>query len=292
VQRRYGLLRAIAFAIVIVSVACFGAIQLGSDALNARAAVPGTLPSRVPRSFGLAVYHLLDRVAPAPYVESTLAEQALQSGDPVLARSYALRLPSSPVRDELLARAWLAMGDGALAFEYFLAAPDAQAVDRTVDAIARRDPAEAYRLERLLEVRLAMLQTHPDLVAETQWRMGLLAGREAERFSHRSSAWRAWQERAMRSFASAVALAPLSDKYLLTAANEAMLLGQVDRARDYFAQALQADPASADATAGLGVVAYARGDRDDAVRYLERARALDPQAGMVRALERDLGAAP
>lgn len=291
-QRRYGFLRAIVVAIVVAAIALFGAIQLGSDALNARAAVPGTLPSRVPQSFGLAVYHVLDRIAPAPYVESTLAEQALQGGDPVLARSYALRLPSSPVRDELLARAWLALGDKALAFEYFLAAPDAEAVARTVDAIAPRDPAEAYRLERLLDVRLAMLQTHPDLVAETQWRMGLLAEREAARLSHRSAAWHAWQERAMRNFASAVALAPLSDKYLLAAANQAMLLGHVDRARAYFAQALQADPASADAMAGLGVAAYARGNRDEAVRLLERARALDPQAGMVRALERDLGATP
>ena len=90
----------------------------------ASAAAPGSLPSRAPLGFGLAVYHALDRVAPAPYVESTLAAYSLSTGRAGEALRYALRLPASPARDELLARVAAAQGDASLALEYDLAAPD------------------------------------------------------------------------------------------------------------------------------------------------------------------------
>ncbi len=65
--------------------------------------------------FGLAVYRMLDRIAPAPYVETSLSEEALTRGDAEAAERYALRLPASPIRDELLARVALMLGNVALA---------------------------------------------------------------------------------------------------------------------------------------------------------------------------------
>ena len=70
-------------------------------------------PDGFPARFGDAVYGVLDRLAPAPYVESTLAQRALERGDVRSAQRYALRLPASPSRDELLARIAGARGQDA-----------------------------------------------------------------------------------------------------------------------------------------------------------------------------------
>ncbi len=264
-------------------------VQLASDSLSASAAALGTFPTRLPSDFGQLVYRWLDRVAPAPYVEATLAQDALGRGDADAAQRYALRLPGSPVRDELLARVAQTRGERQLALEYFLAAPDAAAVNAAADdALASRDPAEAYRLEELLENRLAVLRTHPDAVAETYWRMGRYANQMAFVQVSGSPAQNAWLRRGLDALEAAAALSPLSERYAIEAANQADLLGDRARASQLFGQALAMDPASADAVAGLGVIAFQNGDRTGAARNLQRARALDPKSLMVRALERDL----
>lgn len=269
-------------------VAVFAAIQLASYALNAGAAAPGTLPTRVPLSFGLAVYRAIDALAPAPYVVATLAAYELSAGNTDGALREAIRLPASPTRDELLASIARAQGNEQLALEYYLAAPDVNAVDAAAQALARRSPAAGYALETLLEKRLALLTTHPDDVAETYFRLGQLANRQAWREIPDSKAQGAWLYRGMHDFRSAVALAPLSDKYLIVAANQAMLLGDLDGAQRYFARAVDANPGSADAVAGVGVIAYQRGDVATAEKNLRRALALDPNSLMVRSLERFL----
>jgi tetratricopeptide (TPR) repeat protein len=279
-------------AIVVLTIAsvlvAFGTIQFASYSLNAQAAAPGTLPTRIAPSFGLAVYRALDFAAPAPFVLSTLATQALASGDLPSAQRYAVRLPASPIRDELLARISQARGDGQIAYEYYLAAPDVAAVQTAIEARERRDPAAAYALERVLEVRLARLTTHPDDVAEARFREGLIANQQAFREVPASRRQGFWLGRGMDAFVSAVDLAPLSDKYLIAAANQAMLLGNLDRAQSFFARAAGANPGSADALAGLGTIAYQRGDVAAARGFLERARRLDARALMVLALQRDL----
>jgi hypothetical protein len=280
---RFALTAAAAAALIALAV-----VQLASDALNSSAAAPATLPHRVPASFGVAVYRLLDRIAPAAYVETSLARQALGRGDGQTAERYAVRLPASPVRDELLARAALLRGQSTLAAEYFLAAPDPAAVDARAQQLALRDPAAAYALEALLRDRLARSGTHPDTVAETSWKMGRLANRQAWKQIPGSAAQHRWLERANGDFEIAVRVAPLSERYAVEAANQADLLGDRARARQLFAQAGAIDPASADAIAGLGVVAWQNGDRGGAAAYLRRAQAIDPGALMVRALERDL----
>ena len=163
-----------------------------------------------------------------------------------------------------------------MALEYFLAAPDAAAITAAAEVLAERDPAAAYDLVRLLQIRLAMLGTHPDAVAEARWEMGGLANRKAWRQVPGSVAQRDWLKRGLRDYEAAVALAPLSERYVIADANQADLLGERERARTLFAQAVAIDPASAEAIAGLGVVAYENGDRDAAVAYLLRARAIDP----------------
>jgi Flp pilus assembly protein TadD len=64
------------------------------------------------------------------------------------------------------------------------------------------------------------------------------------------------------------------------------------RSQSLFARAADANPASADAIAGLGVVAYQRGDFDVARKRLAGARRIDERALMVLSLERFLRDAP
>ncbi len=269
-----------------------GTIQAASYALNAAAAQPGTLPTRVPRSFGIAVYRALDRIAPAPFVLSTLSGYELQRGNTAEALRYAAALPASSTRDDLLARTAIARGEGALAFEYYLAAADVAAVQSIIETRAVRNPAAAYDMEGVLERRLVLLTTHPDDVAETHFRMGELANRQAWREVPGSKRQGYWLDRGMRDFFAAVQLAPFSERYLIAAANQAMLLGDLNGAQRLFARAGDADPASANAIAGLGMIAYQTGRIDAAREYLRHSRAIDPNALMVRALERALRASP
>ena len=289
VPQTYALFRFTLGAVVVALLIAFGAIQLASDSLTAGAAVRGTLPTRVPASFGLAVYRALDRIAPAPYVEASFAQAALARHEPDAAERYAVRLPSSPVRDELLARVALLRGQPVLAVEYFLAAPDPDAVQAAVQVLAARDPAAAYAVERLLRNRLARggdssrRRRRGRLADGTASKpQGLAASSRQCRFRTRGS------PRAAGDFEAAVALAPLSERYAVEAANQADLLRDRHRAQELFAHAAAIDPSSADAIAGLGVLAWERGDQQAAVADLARARALDPRSLMVRALEREL----
>jgi tetratricopeptide (TPR) repeat protein len=287
-ERRFTFFRAIAVVTGTALLAALALVQLASDSLDARAAAGGTLPRLISPRFGEAVYVALDRFAPASYVESTLAQRALERGDVASAQRFALRLPASPSRDELLARIAGARGQDPLALEYSLAAFDSDAVLAAAQRLAVTNPQGAYELERLLEARLSGRATHPDAVAEARWQMGLFADQVAWREVPGSTAQRAWLRIALSNFESAVALAPLSERYAIAAANQADLLAERKRAEALFARAAEIDPGSADAVAGLGVVAFENGDRTAAAAYLKRASALDPRALMVRALQRDL----
>jgi tetratricopeptide (TPR) repeat protein len=266
----------------------FACVQAASAAFASHDAARYSIARFVPLRFATGVYTTLARIAPAPYVTSTLAAYALTSGDAASAHEYAIRLPASPLRDDLLARAAAANGNTALAFEYYLAAPDVDAVEAYVQSVAAGDPAKAYGLEAVLSRRLALSGTHPDGVAETQWQMGLLANRRAWREIPDSPAQGVWLHRAMDAFDRALNMAPLSDRYAIAAANQAMLLGEVERSKALFAQAERSNPGSADAIAGLGVVAYQQGDIRSAGDRLSQARHIDPNALMVRALAHDL----
>ncbi|HEY1428816.1 MAG TPA: tetratricopeptide repeat protein [Candidatus Tumulicola sp.] len=266
----------------------FACVQAASEAFAANAAVPYAIARHVPLPFARGVYETLARIAPAPYVTSSLAAYELERGDAASAHRYAIALPASPVRDDLLGRAAAAGGDTALAYEYYLAAPDVDAIETYIESLATRDPAAAYELERTLSQRLLAGGSHPDAVAETQWHLGLLANRRAWREIPDSPAQGFWLRRSMDAFQRALDIAPLSDRYAIAAANQAMLLGELPRSQALFAQAARSNPGSADAIAGLGVVAYELGDVRAAAGELERARRIDPNALMVRALAHDV----
>jgi hypothetical protein len=283
-----GFFRAVLTVVLSALVVLLGIVQFASEALCARAAAPHTLPRRLPASFGERVYAVLDRLAPAPYVESSLAQLALERGDGQTAQHYALRLPASTNRDELLSRIAAAMGSPQLALEYALAAFDADTVAARATRLGVADPRAAYELEALLARRLLTRTTHPDAVAQARWQMGIFANETAWRKVPGSAPQRVWLQTAFADFNAAARLAPLSERYAIAAANQADLLGERLRAEQLFRQAAAIDPGSADAVAGLGVLAVENGDRAAARAYLARARALDARSLMVRALERDL----
>lgn len=232
-------MRIVTTAIVAAVLAAFGAVQLASDALCATAAAPYSLPAHVPIAPALAAYGVLDRAAPADYVEATLAAHALATGRLDVAERHALRLRPRPVRSELLAEIALRRGDPVLAREYFFAAPDIGALQREVRRIARRDPARAYAFEASVRSRLASLQTHPDAVAEASWIMGTLAARCARRAGPQR---RAWLELALRDDLEATRLSPLSEKYLLAVAGAELHLGDRGAARQYERRVRSVDP--------------------------------------------------
>ncbi len=265
--------RGIVLAVVVLVLAALGVVQCASASFVAQ---PHTVSSLIPRSFGLTVYRALDRVTPAPYVEETLAEDALSRGDLDAAEHYAVRLPAGARRDDLLGRIADARGETVLAREYYFAAPDFDRMKTAIAQLAKTDPASAYDLEVRFGARLAALQTHPDALAESLFMAGQLADAMARR------------NESLQNYERALALAPLSMKYLLNAANEAVALGQYDEARRYFTLGLSVNPASGDCLGGLGVVALREGNRAQAQQYAARARAVDPNAAMLRALDRDL----
>ena len=82
----------------------------------------------------------------------------------------------------------------------------------------------------------------------------------------------------------ALALAPMNMGYLLSAANNAYLSGDLADAQRYFARGVAADPGDGDGYAGLGLVALREGDRTRALAYLQRARAVEPNAPMIAPL--------
>ncbi|MDE2482717.1 MAG: hypothetical protein KGN02_11050 [bacterium] len=262
---------------VILAVACaFGCVQLASDSLYASVAVPGSVPTRVPVAFGLRVYELLDRIAPAQYVEDTLGNAALARGDAPLAQRYALRMEPGARRDDLLGRIALARGEDTLAREYLFVAPDVDLMQQQVRALALRDPRAAYALELRFVAHLAALGTHPDAVADGYWIAGLIA----ETMGHHADA--------LRAYRTAMTLAPLDMKYVLAAANQAFSMHEDAIATPIYRHGLDVDPGSADVLGGLGIMALHRGDRASALRYAARARAIDPHSGMLLELEREL----
>jgi len=257
---------------VACAVIALALVQFASDALYARAA-PQALVSHIPLAFGVRVYQAIDAIAPAAYVNDALADAMLQQGDPATALSYAVRMPPGSRRDALLARIAQAQGDDVLAGEYAFAADDVDAVQRDVARVARYNLPQALQLEARFRERLIAAGTHPDAVAESY------------AISANYEAWLHRYPTALALDAQALALAPLNMGYVLSAANNAYLSGDLADAQRLFEDGVSIDPAGGDAYAGLGLIALREGRRDRAQAYLQRARVVDPHAQMIPALE-------
>jgi Tfp pilus assembly protein PilF len=268
--------RAVLAALAAVAALALGAVQLGSDAILSSAAQPGSVPARLPLQLGTAIYRAIASITSAPYAGMMLSRAALQRGDLAQAQEYAQRLPPSVRKDDLLAQIAQARGDDSSARRYFVRAGDIEAITRAVNVLAEHDPASAYALEDALRVRLQRSGTHPDAVAEAYWRLGQLAWQESKRGL------------AMEDYMQAVALSPLSEKYLLAAGFAAYDARDDASAQAYFARILSFNPASADAYAGAGLVALRAGDLTRARLDASRARAIDARARVLRTLESKL----
>ncbi len=227
-------------------------VQLGSSAIFADTLSPTAPSAHLPRALGVAIYRVIERIAPAPYVEQMLARAAFDTGNIDEAERHALLLPPSPARNELLARYAQARGRTQLALEYYLVAPDATQVDAYVTRITKSDPDTAYTIESELLARLTALTTHPDAVASANWRLGRIATeRGYQQPLKRAEAWRLGLNR----YQQAAALAPLSEKYQLAVGNQLILLQDWQGARAAFLRALNINPDSIDARNGLAAVA-------------------------------------
>jgi tetratricopeptide (TPR) repeat protein len=102
------------------------------------------------------------------------------------------------------------------------------------------------------------------------------------------SSRRPWALRAMRAYENAVALAPLSERYLVAAGSQELNLEDTAAAERYFERARDVDPTSAQAWVGLAQVALRYGDRGAARRYLVRAQHIDPASSAVQRLQAKL----
>ncbi len=259
-----------------------GAVQIGSDAIFSSAAAPGSLPARLPHALGVTIYTAIERIAPAPYVESMLARAAYDRGDLQAAQAHARRLPPSGQRDELLAQIAQARGDETLAERYFIGAADVFSIATLVDRLASNDPAKAYALELRMKQRLEQTATHPDALAEVDWRLGQLATLRAGRAPAQRNVW---LRQGMRDYERALALAPLSGKYLMAAGVQSLELRDDAAAQRYFRRAIDVNPANGDAYAGLGLAALAQGRRDEARADAEKSRIYDPHSGLLEDLD-------
>jgi len=226
------------------------------------------------------VYGALDRIAPADFVEDTLAHDALARGDLDGAQHYATRMPANERRSDVLAQIAQARGDATQAFEYYFAADDVDALQRSIAALAVRDRPAALASEARVRARLIALGTHPDAVAESY----LISGRLAVPLYG--------AKKALPYYQAALAIAPLNLTYVLETAYCALDAKDYELARTIFRSGLDVNPKSGDAFAGLGLVALRTGDRAQAQAYLARARAAEPNADAIPGLARLLQAKP
>jgi tetratricopeptide (TPR) repeat protein len=255
--------RAIAGALVLCVALALALVQFASDAIYGHGS----------RAFGVRVYQAIDAIAPVAFVNETLAFAMLQEGDASAAQGYAQRMPPGPRRDDLLAHVAAAQGQTALARAYYFSADDVAATQDAVAQLARTDLPAAMQLEDRLRERLLLLGRHPDAVADSYYRSA-----NYEVWLHHYLAGYALDERAL-------ALAPLNMGYLLSAANNAYLGGDLPDAQRLFERGIAIDPGSGNSYVGLGWIALHEGHRDRARAYLHQARAIDPHAQMIPAFE-------
>ncbi len=260
---------------------------LASIVLRERAA-PGAWPGFVPADLARRI----DGGEPlfaSPALRLALARRALDDGDLALATRRVAQLPPSLERFALEGRLAELRGNGAAAAQDFLAAGDAEGVARQAEALAGAGRSgEALALERQLAQRLEGDPSQVDALADTWLSIGRLEQAQAYRLGTRSAAGIAAEQRAADAYARAVELAPLSERYLISAGSQALNLGDLNAAAAYFTRAREANPASGEAYAGLGEAALRRGDRTEARAELQLAQRFGAQLASVRRLAHEL----
>ena len=234
-----------------------------------------TIPRQIPTVFGERVYLVLDRIAPAPYVESSLAQLALERGDAAAAAHYALRLPalvesrraSFPRRERTrFAPTRVRVRAGGL-----------RRRRRRRGSTTARRARSPYRLRTGGALGAAFERAHDtsrraraDALAH-----GSLRQQDGLEKSTRERVAASLAAQSARRFRGGRAAGAALGALRYRRRNQADLLGERASAARLFRQAAAIDPTSADAVAGLGVIAFENGDAS-------------PRASIWRALARSI----
>jgi tetratricopeptide (TPR) repeat protein len=247
-------------------------LQAASESLLQDASSRISLARILPHGFGVTIY---DRLSVGRYVAASVA---LNDGRFDDAKTLIESLPAGIDRDDLAGQLLDAQGQHQAALEEFVRAGDAERVSRSVAIQRGGNLSYALNVQRALVTRLQPMDDSAEL-ARAYWGLAQL---ESASGDHVDSS---------RDFASAVALIPFSETYLLGAANEALQFGKLEEARDYFARVVALDNASLDGHIGVGRVEAREGSLEGARREAEFVRAHNPNYRDLPVLEREISVA-
>jgi hypothetical protein len=279
-------MRAFAFVACLTLALALGVLQAIASIAAAPAAQPGSL-LRLLAGAG-PIVDGLDPALPMPFpLRILLARRALEAGDRARAAALAVRLGPSTDRSALEARLAELRGDAEGARRAWFDAGDYGELEQLVGNLERRgDLRGAEHLQVTIVERLRRDRTHPDTLAEAWWRLGVLEAALPAR--ERGADGRTYERRALGAYEHAIALAPYSAKYLISAASQELNLNELDGAQRDIARAEEAFPGSVLIPVGYGEVAVRRGDFETARKRLAEARRIDATEPSVERLARKI----
>jgi tetratricopeptide (TPR) repeat protein len=268
--------RRLAVVAIVIVLGIFALIQLGSDAIFGESAAAGALPRAIPRSAGVTIYDAAARLPRPAFFRRVAAQAAIEDGRLARAQRLVTSMPDGADRDDLQGRIFSARGDHARAVARYVAAGDLARVGDAVDAFEREgNLALALVTQRRLLGELLAADDQDDL-AHAYWRLAQLEGAAG------------LDAAALADYQHAIRLEPLSETYLLGAANQSMGHRGLALARAYFARVVQLDPGSADGHVGIGRVAVRTGDLAEARRQAAIVSRLVPGYPGLVTLEREI----
>jgi hypothetical protein len=268
-------MRSLTLALLAAAAVFLGFVQVVSDVLARPAAQHASVLNFLPA-------HVANTLLLLPPQRLLAAREALADGNVALTQEAIAQLPPSPERFALEGGVAELRGDLHAAARRYAEANDYESLERVVlQADLKGEHLWALQLQRTLLVQLRDDRPHLDAFADAWWDLGRLeaeAGTRDPRAAHE----------ALADFEHARALAPFNQKYVLSAAYQALALNELDRADALFSSSYDADPTSVHALAALGDIALARGHRARARTYLQRAQRLDAAAPDVERLAQQL----
>jgi predicted Zn-dependent protease len=256
----------VAFAIGLLA----ALIQVASSAVYGELAVAGSVPRALAGDWPLraALRLRLDRV---PALRAPLARAAIFRGDTALAQRLLATLSTGdPSVNDLRGRLALRSGDAAAALRWFAEAGDFVAARPAIDALAERNPREAYALIGRFDERLGG-GASAEIGAEVLWREGQIAAAVA--YSDPALSER-YNRLALDAYRRALQRAPNEETYLLAYGYQALVIGDAAGAREAYRNAVRVVPDSIDAFVGLAAANATLGDCPAARIALARAGSL------------------
>jgi len=239
-------------------------MQVASDGLLQAASAATSVPRAVSHAFGVSVFDRLSGLGFAPvFIRDVVVSAALRDGRFGDAEREVGGLPAGVERDDFAGQVSEAHGDTVGALKDFARAGDIDRVSDSVDKLLQSgNSREALAMMHDLVPHLQHSNDDTSL-ARAYWK---LAQVESAAGDHKA---------ASRDFEQALVLFPLSETYLLGAANEALQFGSLHEAGEYFDSVVRLDPASLDGHIGVGRVAARQGDLVRAREEAEFVRAHD-----------------